>query len=43
VDAGVALKLWTKGSIFVSVSDNQALDGQRQHTYAGNVLMRWTW
>lgn len=43
VDAGVALKLWTKGSIFVSVSDNQALDGQRQHTYAGNVLMRWAW
>ena len=43
VDAGVVLKLWTKGSLFVSVSDNQALDGQRQHTYAGNVLMRWAW
>lgn len=43
VDAGVVLKLWTKGSLFVSVSDNQALDGQHQHTYAGNVLMRWAW
>lgn len=43
VDAGVVMKFWMKGSIFVSVSDNQALDGKRQQTYAGNVVMRWAW
>jgi outer membrane autotransporter protein len=43
VDAGVVMKLWMKGSIFVSVSDNQALDGKHQQTYAGNVMLRWAW